>query len=160
MVPKTMRPIHRLASSTLRGSTATIFQMKAMTNASAPMLPARLWPYPVQISITCRSWSISAPPLHVGDDPLLEVLLDRFNQPLQDLPLHVQLVPVLAAQPVGQTARERRRTRTSPRRRGGCRRGRRARGREDARIVRGQHDALPPARQAVTLADQVDSNTG
>jgi hypothetical protein len=38
-VPKTIRPIHRLASITLRGSIATIFQMKAHTNASAPMLP-------------------------------------------------------------------------------------------------------------------------
>src|SRR5712692_7929436 len=130
MVPKTMRPIHRLASSTLRGSTATIFQMKAMTNASAPMLPARLWPYPVQISITCRSWSISAPPLHLRDDPLLEVLLDGFDQALQDLPLHVQLMPVLAPQPVGQIARERRGTRTDPRRCGGCRHRRRARGRD------------------------------
>src|SRR5947199_288200 len=39
MVPKTMRPIQRLASITLRGSIATIFQMKAQTKARAPMRP-------------------------------------------------------------------------------------------------------------------------
>jgi len=43
MVPKTMRPIQRLASITLRGSIAIIFQIKAITNAKAPMLPVRPW---------------------------------------------------------------------------------------------------------------------